>query len=1034
MKKSNIAFLVNGTCAKIPVEGYITYQKGNYLLFGRLIFTTNSTIKDCIFRLNGKIPDNSVMNSLLPEWKLESASLTLTKSLFRVELKSSGIDFSYYKQNANGLLVFSLAKEKIPEGTFFKNLANQLGIRLFTIHYVLGNQRIDPNDSTTSKPQLPVIPNGIFSTGSSFLFTEFNLSQAGFPILRIIGELFGLSDTTLLIGSNHKGEWSCYINFPALNGGILEAKNLYLSFTISNTPSFGLKGEFNLKIGNKSIPFNTQSQFGKEITLSASQLPGNSLDLPPFKLSQMALALKGSSDTINIAMCGRIELRKIDVFGAVAFGCNRTSRIVTPQMFSLAVSDLTLKEVIESIAGINIDANWLNKFSIKGIELPGTESGVPGSGFNEKDLSEWGNFFRRNVETNYHPGDENDFTYRIKDNGQISITDKSYMRHYALSYKNNKLIPQIEAQFLVSKETLQLGDYHIPQGAFVCATLHLLDIEIVAFLNIVPEESVTACMMIAPIEKGKLLTIKGSEGSNGKEGILSPPAIIDCIIRKSSHKNGAVCYFSANKEKGIQFYLDASISLLQIIEIKTRIIFTKGLVSIHANGTLLNVFDYVLSLECQYGEFNEAHFSALLAIDTSKLKAQFRRVQKKIDDAIATVHEKQGSINRKLDEAKRKVDQLQEQVNSFNRQIDGKKSEISRVNIFKKIKIAFQIAGLEIAKTAVVCAMGIARAALNLAQKAVDLSFGLAGGVLKMVNSILSGMMNLFYIERFVIAATVAQQSGFLFNMDFVLFGTKHTISFQKGNLQKDIVGELDDKMAEKVDTVPKEMPSNELPTETTQIDFDLDELIESLEAGKISIHSRSEIMRKSEELYHKYIDDEISYDEKEELDAAYMQDLQRIKEYAGITEVMNRTTENALSALEIPEIFQNLQSKSKENTDEPLNFLQEKESLRESVKKLQRNNGILQETIDKAMQQMKTAPGLKAKKQPDINEKTAPDWNSFALEMENVLKTEADKSIGNHYLVPGYEPSIIESIREKRTILTKHTITPRKGYTPRLD
>jgi len=1046
MKKMNSAFSIRGTLLKIPFEGNLIYKNDRYSLLGHLIFPENTTVRNSIIQISN-VPLNEDIKELIPEWPLENASVCLSPGLFTTELRSSGVIFSYHRQDQNGLLIFSLEKEKMSENSLFKTLFNNLGIRELVINCVLGKQRIKP--ALSGESMMPVeVPASVFDDSSSILFTRFNLSDAKFTALKMIGDLFNLPDISLLIGTKSSKGWMCYINLPEFKGGILEAKDLNLNFTVDDNPMFSLDGSFIMKIGGKSIGFKTHCSFGEEIVLGANQLENERIDLSPFYLKNMALALRCGTGVVDIAMCGGIELRKLNLFGAIAFGYDRVSKIVSPKMFSLAVSDITLKELIESVAGINIKADWLNKFSINGVSL--TTMPYSAKTFDTSNAIDWCNSLRKSVEPKSVNGNTSDFTCEVK-NDRISIIDKSYMRHYALlRKKDGELVPQVEAQFLFSKEELTLGEYVIERGAFVCARLKILGVEVITYLNIKQEESVTACFMIAPITTaGDLLRITGTEKPMEGNLIAPPPAIVSSIIGRSSQQKGAVCYFSADKSKGVQFYLDAHISLLKIIDIQSRIIFTNGFISIHTSGTLLKVLDYSLSISCSYEDFSSAQFSASLVIDTTKLKKALTNVQKKIEEAKEAVKKKQQQVEGKLNDAKGKVAQLQNQINSFNNQIEDKKRQRKKAGFFKKIKISFQIAGLEIAKAAVHCAMGIAKGVLDLAMKAVNLSFSLAQGALSMVNTILKGVMNLFYIEYFNITASVGRDNGFLFDMKFVLFGSSYEIKYTKGNLDGNIVGELDDKMTVKAEQAkntmlaekksgPDEFDLDSLELkEFDQMEFNLDTLVNSIKDGGIAITSEKEIIKEVEYLYNMHIDRDVQYEEKEEIETSYLEDLEMVRKYTEISDIMNQTTQEALSELNIEEVMGQTPEGFVSKSDDENAFrdlMAERDELLAKTKILQENNTLLNNAIDKNLDEIKNPMELISKDGSMEDDDFVTNWNKFSLEMENKLVTEAAKASAPEFLIPGYEPEIIDSVREYSTLVRKDAIEVPEWYQPRLD
>ena len=369
MKNTNIAFFTNGSLLKIPFEGSLIYQNSSYVFSGRLIIPENATVKESLLMLTDSKSIGNDIISLIPEIKLTNTSVTISSDTFSIDFIANGLTFLYLKQGKNSLLLFDMEQKQIPNDSFLKGITKNLGLKKIFIFCVASGQRINL-DSLPGKYEIPTIPS-LFSPDSSLLYTKLNFTDKEvFPALKIIGTLFGLSEVELLIGHNSRKEWMGHIQLPTFDGGFLEAKNLALSFN-TKKPSFGLNGDFLLKISDKKIKFKTYSQFGEEVMLSAEQADNDILDLSPFQFSQMALTLSAGTENTEMAVCGRITLRKLNVFGAFAAGYSKRTRVVTPKMFSLAISDITLQEVVESIAGIEIKGETLlNQISIEGIKIP----------------------------------------------------------------------------------------------------------------------------------------------------------------------------------------------------------------------------------------------------------------------------------------------------------------------------------------------------------------------------------------------------------------------------------------------------------------------------------------------------------------------------------------------------------------------------------------------------------------------------------------------------------------------------------------
>lgn len=1042
MKRTNIAFSVNGSLLKVPLEGSLIAQNGSYAFSGRLIFPRNATAKESLLMLAGSNPNDSDILGLLPEIRLADTSVTISSDTLSIDFIADGLAFLYVKQGANSLLLFDLEQKQIPDDSFLKGITENLGLQKISISCVTGGKRINPVP-LPGKYEIPTIPS-LFSPDSSLLYTKLDFTDKEvFPALKVVGALFGLSEVELLIGRNSRKEWMGHIQLPIFKGGVLEAKSLALSFTTGKEPSFGLSGDFSLTINQKEVCFKTNSRFGKEVMLSAEQADNDVLDLPPFQFSQMALALSAGAANTEMTVCGRISLRKLNVFGAFAAGYSKQTRVVAPKMFSLAISDITLQEVVESIAGIEIKGDTLlNQLSVEGIKIPEQKREGDAESI-QRNISEWGNWLRGLTEhlTEEKKGTEKEFTCTLRANRHIAVMDKAYMRHYVLIPDGNSYIPQVEAQFIVAKEEVRLGGYQVEKGTFVCANICIFGTRVMAYLNMA-EDEISACMAVSPIRKSGVLEITGTPNAIGKAPIASPPAIVSSIINLSKQEKGAICYFSASKKNGINLYLDAHINILKLIEINATIQMSKGMVRIDTCGTFLSLFDYALSLECSYGDFDHASFKVLLVVNTSKLKERFVQVQQKIKDAQKAISNQKDKITEKFNSAQREVDKLKGRIDAFDRELADLRAKKSKAGVFKKIKYAFQILGVEIAKKAVQGAMAIAKGALKLAEEVAKAPFTVANLALDMVNAIIEGALNLFYIERLVIGAELGKQNGFLFEMDFVLFGNKHSIQYQAG---KDIaqgnkvLSELDNRAANKSELQIKTMPQLKgTPRSAEELEFSLDELAESFASGRVSIDSAYHITQETQKLYAEYVDAQMDYAEREELETALTHTNWKIQEYMELTEKMGQNAQKAINVLDQIKEKPMLKAHSittGENSREGISIesvLLHKKQLLNQLTHINEQHKSLKEVLN-AKERGFHHPSLlikKGKAEHQFQENIPLFWTK----MQNLLITEGEKAINNDFIIPGYEPSIMKEFEKTNRLQRKNGAKARKGYIPRME
>lgn len=1033
MGKTNIALQINGTFFQIPLQGNVIFAKGDYEFSGRLILDKKTTITDCLSQMGDGNRIDAKIKSILPDWEIEEALVMIKSNEALLKLKVSGISVFYCRRGNGNLLLFDCESSQIPNDSVIKKFTQFLSIDQLKVIAAIGSERIAPPEWAASQLKLLPIPAQTFDSNSSLLLTRFVITDKSPVPIQALSKLIGLNELSLFIGVSRQ-EWCTVISLPVIDNQLMRATDLVLMLKVGKTGvSVGLQGGFDIKLSGKTISFYTACQLGTtSFFLSASQRSVSnqtaSIAIGRMQLSNMALSIGYSLQGFQFAVCCRITLKKINLFGAIALGY---SGILRPHLFSIALSDLTLKDVIESVADIEIPVQWLNEFAIRGIKIEGQR--LPNTTFRDSDIPAWGSMFRQSIGDQNTGGGEKDFTYMTKSNGDIVLTDKAYMRHYCIMKSGGALQVQAEAQFLIADEDITLGEYHVTKGCFLCATIQILNLKVALFLNVIPGVSVIGCVRIAPFSNA-FISIGASDYNSSTPKVSSPPALVASMMKGATSERGAICYFEASKAKGVNFFLDAKIKLLSAIEFQTRIILTKGLVSINASGNILNLFRYALKVECSYGDFNNMRFMFILVVDTSGLKDKFNQVRRRIESARNKVSEAQRRVNDKFYAAKSKVDSLQNEINNFDRQISDKKYDLKHSNIFKKIKIAFQITGLEIARAAVWCAMKVARGVLDVAQRAANLAMDLSKGVLDMVNIILKGVLDLFYINRFTIAVDLKKKPGFLFNIDFVIFGKNYNLEYNAGS-RINVVGELDSAMCNKSDNdlraVESGMQSKEAPIEEVEIEYSLDQLAESMKQGGNSVRAGRETIQELLNIYRSRIDGEIDLSEKEELQVAYIESLQGINEYVGVSSHIGSSADEALSVIseaDIPEPKGDPEEKQKLD-----DFIQAKEQLATDIRSLQDANIQIKEEIERSIDIFSGDLATKDRVTPK-NKIENPDWDGFVDSMHEVLVKKAQGVQGNFFTNIGYEQSIHDALDENATIVKKsHIQYAPSDYTPKL-
>lgn len=546
-----------------------------------------------------------------------------------------------------------------------------------------------------------------------------------------------------------------------------------------------------------------------------------------FSIGDTCLAI-GYQKGFVFQMFSNLYMGKIKLFGAV--GLSVTGGTASLNLLSAAVTDITLPVFVESILGKKI--NGLETFDFLNIlGLPLQKADVPAMG--------------------------TDGIYAEPFNGGTILIDKKRMRHYFVSADGKT---QLQAQFYYAAKNMELGDYTVSSGIFLCGTLKLFQkVEFQALFALSEKDGVTAYACIRNLNLGFLKLSESGFNTPSDHPLTKLPA--KNILRQfvNPEEKGAVFYLRAGVNE-VSFYIDAKVEFLGLFRFAARILYTKGQISLDAAFALLGGIKAALHIGVFYRDFSNSQFSFFLEIDCTGLEEKLKRVQEKINGAIEKLKQKINGAKAKLTQAQNHVNELYGQITGLDRKIQNCKSDIKNAKWYKKAFVAIakgiEIAAYEVAKAGLYVAIGVAKAALEVAKQIVALGGIVGEGVLRAVNGAITATLNLFFIRLIRLQSSVsAREQYFQAQIEFVALGKtyRYQTTLGKKALAENPAGALSDNMNERMNSDLEDIEKGTFRSNRNRYrheEYTIAQHKTRLKEGMKQLNSSTELMCRMQDIY----------------------------------------------------------------------------------------------------------------------------------------------------------------------------------------
>lgn len=795
-KDTSINLLVEGEVLGNPTQ-FVLGMENNELVFGGYLELQNAYESDN--GSSGNVSDSDVLKivdyqmtedveaivqALVPSDLSGKFRIICHKRVLLVSAQVEGVVFAVAKGDDSIAIFFGFQMGKIRTSSsavihMLSVMASFLGIEEFFFYLQQGERWLLPQ-MLCGNQQVNTKVLEDFRRYDVVCYTHLQFTDSNY-IGRMVRALFQVSDVEIAVVAKLNRaapEIRGILVLPIIKTGLIESNNLYIEVgmtggTVSQL-SFKLVGEFVIPL-IKDVVFHVAC--GIESTafeLEAYAQTKSPIPLiGPFSIGDTCVQIKVSAN-ITIGMYTTLYIRQIECAGAIMLFMNAGT--VGVQLAAAALSDVSIPILITNLLGREVSGiHALDFLQIRGLPFADTIQ-YPSDVMERCDSSEMVEIFNRGVNNSAFYLEHTQVTFTRFGTG-IDITDKKRMRHYFVQSSGRV---QLTAQFYYAVIKTSLGEYSIEPGTFVCGVIEIFGKEFEVLFLSNQENGVVAYAKIPSMDLG-FLKIESSSYKQDQQSCnaLSNDSALTQFI--DLRKEGIVFFLTATDNE-VSFYLDGKVTLLGILAVDTRIIFCSGLISIDFQMEYYQLFHISVHIKVAYADFLKSNFEFTIALDTSGLAEKMNTVTKKIDAAISRLRNKIQAANREIEQAEKNVQKLYSDINNYRNKIKDCKNAIKKTSRWKRWAVAIvkgiEIGCYEVSIASIYVTIGLAQAALKVAQGVVTLSGIMSETVMKAVNGLIQGAMSLFYIQKIELSTSASMsQQTFLASMEFVALGKQYKVA-----------------------------------------------------------------------------------------------------------------------------------------------------------------------------------------------------------------------------------------------------------------
>lgn len=863
-------------------------RQNNELLFGSRLRLEQNSGSELLKIANCQVSEQveGVFSLLMPQKLSCEFCMVYHKELLMISSEDKGILCKVAKYGSCVALLFSFNVNEMQESSsmitqILSRIAYFFHIEKFFFYMQNGNEWLLPRMLTDNQNNIEMLEK---YNGYDFMcYTHLQFSDSDF-IGNAMRTLFRVTEIeAVVVAKLQKNitEVKGILNLPEISTPIIKSQNLYLEIgmTAGKTSqlSFLLAGDF-------EFPFVRNMVFHVECGLDSG-----AFEFEAYAITKSPVALVGPlaiGDTcisvrvsagVTIGMYTTLYIGEIQCAGAIMVLVS--SGVPVLQLASAAISDISIPVLVRNVVGKEIvGIEVLDFIQIKG--LPFSDNIQYGQAELERaETNEIVEIFNRGVHNSLFNLESSQVKITPFATG-IDITDLKRMRHY---YINSTGQLQLTAQFYYAALKTRFGGYTVEPGVFVCGVIEIFGKEFEVLFVSNQNDGIMAYAKIPTMNLG-FIKIESSSYKQGQQDgvVLSSDNALTQFI--DLNKEGIVFFLSAY-EKEVSFYLDGKVTLLGIYTIDSRIIFCEGLISVDFQLDYLQLFKLSVHIKVSYNNFLKGAFAFSIMLETSGLAEKMSAVTQKIDAAIQRVRNKIASAKKEITAAENHVNGLYEEIDHYNQKIKQCKNQISKTKRWKRGWVAFvkgiEIGCYEVAISGIHVAIGLAKAALQVARGVLSISGMVSETVMKAVNGLIQGALSLFYIQQIELNTSASlNEQNFSASISFVALGKQYNVkkTIGRSTFSKSPIDTLSGTISNEMNSDLEHIEDGSYRSNWRKYKgntYTIEENGEQLVQSKVQLESSINLM---EEMQKSYLEEfEVPLEESEEMNISILQALDSV-------------------------------------------------------------------------------------------------------------------------------------------------------------
>lgn len=730
-----------------------SYYDGD-MAFASKIVVTKESLESLIKVLGAETQEKVAPFVKLLDDFCVTSTFSYEKNTTMIQINTDGIRFLGIDTAQGKLVRLDISYDEV-SGTKDKTLHSLvegvntvLGIKKFVFLY--RNTNLTNSDAYQKYSELPDIPANI--KGNIILNAQFKFDDVGnFDFTKAMSELFGIREMEAYLYAGGS-EFGGALTVPDIDNELLRCRNVMLEMSFSSKGvRFAMSGSIALKCLS-GLEFSLNCEISMiSVSISASTMTSNAYRIPhtPITICNSGLEIGVSERGLDFSIMTQINITNLMWFGALSISYQGATASL--DMLSMAMNEVSLSSLVENLTGLsNEGIKALDVVAVKAFEL-NTNTKIDYKSKTDDEIVEQINKSLSGMNEEFLLDKNATSITRMPGGNSCDVLNTNTMFHYWIDSEGNLQFPP---QAYYASKHIKIGSYNFEKGIFFAGRLVIFGEYVKVMFSTVYGEGLLGYAQIKPIST-KVLKMSGSVSSakipNLVLGTAENSTLSLLVPDSKAAEKPAVLYVNVSKNS-YNFYIDAHFELCNVFSFDTLLYYMNKKVCLAVSTNYFNMISASIMISADYSSMTNAAFMFEVSLDCTGLHDKLTSLSKMIDSAVESYNKKISDAQKKIQNVKNKVSSLTREVDSYIRKIDECKRKISNTKKIKRWIVAIEegikITAYEVAIVSLRVAVKTAQAALDIANNVLKLSAKVGTSVMNAVNSVINGVLEVFYINK----------------------------------------------------------------------------------------------------------------------------------------------------------------------------------------------------------------------------------------------------------------------------------------------